>query len=155
VRGAVPALLAALALCAVAAGCGRAGGTPAQQVSAWASQSGIVGLDQTIAFDVHGVQGSEAEGKLLTTKTVCYALYDDVSQAYVELPSPDPKLTNLLNLSDLALSQGSNDCSSALGGTENKTLFERALSEIDQGSAELTAATSRLAGFGVQTTGTT
>jgi hypothetical protein len=154
-RGALLVMLALAAVVAAAAGCGRAGGTSSQRVSAWADQSGIVGLDQTIAYDVHGVQGSAAEGKLLTTKTVCLALYDDVSQAYTELPSPDPTLTNLLNQSDLSLSRGADDCSSALSGSRDETLLHRALHEIGQGSADLASATSRLAGFGVETAGTT
>jgi len=129
-------------------------------VNSWASQSGIVALDQTIAFDVHGAQGAAAAGKLLTARTVCSALNDDVSQAYIELPSPDEKLTQLLNLGDLAIGQGADDCYQALGGTENKALLKRALAEIEQGSADLTAATSRLETFGVRTattgaTGTT
>lgn len=146
-------LVAAAVLGAFGSGCAAAGGSVAQQVVSWAGQSGIVDLDQTISYDVNGVEGSAAAGKLLTTRTVCSALSDDVSQAYVELPSPDPGLTNLLDQSDLELGQGANDCYHALAGTQDTPLLQRALGEIRRGAADLSAAISRLGTLGVPSGG--
>jgi hypothetical protein len=136
-------------------GCAREGGTLQQRITSWTSSSGIIGLDQTVVDDVSGFEGALAAGKNLTAKTVCDALWDDASQAYLALPSPDQQLTNDLDTADLSLSQGANDCDLALGGSENKTLLDKALGEIRTGSAALQAADTQLQSFGVKTTGAT
>jgi hypothetical protein len=154
-RAAVGAVALAVGAALLLGGCARAGGTPRQRISSWASSTGIVGLDQTVAADVSGIEGALQAGKNLTAKTVCDALYDDSSQAYLALPSPDTAITDLLNSADLSLINGANSCDLALGGTENKTLLDKALGQIRSGSRALQAADARLAAFGVKTTGAT
>lgn len=144
---------AVLVLCAAAlGGCARSAGTPAQQLSSWAGSSGIIGDDAEVIADVKGFEGALAAGKTLTAKTVCDALYDDASQAYDELPSPDEQVTNLLGDAFSELANGANNCDLALGGSENRTLLAQAERQIDEGSADLQAADRRLASFGISTT---
>jgi len=127
--------------------CAPSAGSPASAVAQWASGSGIAGLDQTLAGDVSVIKRAHQAGRSLTVKTLCGVLYQDASQAYVQLPSPDARLTDELDRAYLSLSQGATDCYSASG---NQQLFNRALGEIETGSSDLAAATSRLAGFGVR-----
>jgi hypothetical protein len=117
-------------------------------VSSWATQSGIVGLDATVAADVHDFEGALAAGKQGTARTLCGVLEEDVGPAYDELPSPDQQLTNDLNGAYLTLGQGADDCYRALGGG-NKALLTKSLGEIRSGSGLLAAADARLESFGV------
>jgi hypothetical protein len=146
---AVALVLAGLLLAA----CSAAGGSPQARVSGWASQSGIVSLDAQVATDVSSVESALATGRDATAKDLCSVLNDDVGQAYDELPSPDSRLTSLLDQADLSLDQGAVDCQSAVGSA-NHQLLDRAEGEIHAGSASLRAAAARLASFGVST-GTT
>lgn len=127
-----------------------AAGSPQARVSGWASQSGIVSLDAQVASDVSSVEGALAGGRDSTAKDLCSVLNDDVGQAYDELPSPDSRLTDLLDRADLSLDQGAVDCQSAAGSADHQ-LLERAVGEIHAGAASLRAATARLASFGVAT----
>jgi hypothetical protein len=131
--------------------CGHLSGTLRQQVTSWSSSTGIVGLDETVAGDVTDFDGALKAGKTETAKTICAALEDDASQAYVELPSPDTNLTNLLNDAFVALGQGGQDCFNALGDG-NKSELTKSQGEIASGASYLTQGGDLLASFGVNTT---
>lgn len=151
-RRAAAAVVLGLAGVTLAA-CSAAGGSPQSRVSSWASQSGIVALDAQVASDITSVEGALASGRDSTAKDLCSVLNDDVGQAYDELPSPDGRLTDLLDQADLSLDQGAVDCQSAAGGG-NHQLLDRAIGEIHAGSASLQAAGARLRSFGVSTNAT-
>jgi hypothetical protein len=150
-RRALVAAAACLVLGVALGACAHLSGTLRQQVSSWSSSTGIVGLDETVASDVHDFEGALAAHKTETAKTICGALQDDASQAYVELPSPDTNLTNLLNNAYVTLGQGAQDCYNALGDG-NQSELSKSLQEIHSGSTYLTQGGDLLASFGVDTT---
>lgn len=124
-----------------ASSCASAGGSPASRVTQWASAAGIQGLDQTIVSDMSDLLKARAEHKAVYVKTLCSVLYDDVEQAYVQLPSPDQALTNELNDAYLDIGNGADAVDAGQTG--------KGYAEVAAGSASLTAATARLASYGV------
>lgn len=129
--------------------CSPAGGSVTVQVSQWASQTGISGLDSTVAGDVHDIEGARRADKPLTVRTLCGVLEEDVGQAYDQLPSPDGAITTDLDSAYLALGQGANECYSAAADGDTKALGS-AYAEIESGSRHLSAGTARLAALGVR-----
>jgi hypothetical protein len=142
-RAAALVLLAATG--ALAAGCG---GRPT--LSQWASSSGVVGLDSTVAGDVHDIVGAtKAHRPALEITTICDALYSDANQAYDSvLPTPDQQITNALSQAYVDLVNGAQDCSTSVGGS-NAAAIAHAYEELNTGNALLSNATSDLASLGV------
>jgi hypothetical protein len=133
------------------AACAHLSGTMRQQVASWSNSSGIVGLDETLAGDVHDFEGALAAHQTETAKTICGAMQDDASQAYAELDSPDTTLTNLLNDAYVNLGQAAQDCYNALGDG-NQPELSKSQQLITSGSSYLTQGGDLLASFGVNTT---
>jgi hypothetical protein len=142
-------VLTVVLVAVAASSCASAGGSVASRVAQWASLSGIQGLDQTVESDLGDLAKARAEHKSLYVKTLCQVLYDDVEQAYVELPSPDQQLTNKLNDAYLNIGNGANDCYAGLGGSDARQA-NKGYAEVAVGTASLSAATRRLASLGVR-----
>jgi hypothetical protein len=141
VRTRAAAALTTALLALTASSCASAAGSPASRVGQWASSSGIEGLDQTIVSDMSDLQKARAEHKTLYVTTLCSVLYDDVEQAYVELPSPDQPLTDELNNAYLDIGNGANAVDAGHA--------DKGYADVAAGSASLAAATKLLASFGV------
>jgi hypothetical protein len=136
--------MAAVAACLLLGGCS---GRPT--VAGWAQSSGVIGLDNTVASDVQGIVGATAHHKpSQLIVTICDALFSDASQAYDSvLPTPDAQVTNELDSAYVDLENGAQDCSTSVGSSASGAAH--AYREINQGSADLQAATARLASLGV------
>jgi hypothetical protein len=137
-------IAATVAACLYLGGCaGRA------TVGQWARSSGVIGLDNTVASDVHGIMGAAAQHKPAELiVTICDALFSDASQAYDSvLPTPDNQVTNELDTAYVHLENGAQDCSTSVGS--NASSAAHAYKEIEKGITDLQVATQRLASLGV------
>jgi hypothetical protein len=129
------------------AGCTSYTGTPAHQVSEWASIADVASNDQLVLQDIAAVRLSVKENKLKYLTSNCSGLVFDAGTAYGNLPSPDNTLTNELNVAYEDFVSAGSSCAAARDLHSQRVAA--ALSKIDAGAAVLGEATHLLAADGV------
>jgi hypothetical protein len=122
-------------------------GSPAQQVSEWASVATVSSNDELVVEDIVAIRRSVKAGLIKYLTSNCAGLVSDAGTAYGNLPTPDNTLTNELNVAYEDFANAGSSCAAAQK-IHSKTVTA-ALRTIAQGVVSLDQATRLLAADGV------
>lgn len=154
---AAAAIVAVAVVAFVAYGGLGPGGTPSQQLTAWAHDTGLsqdLGALHHDSLDVEKVLADHRGTR--TLRTVCGVLSVTAEAAHDSLPSPDTRTTQLLARAYTLDYEAGNDCYAA--GVTGTRLLRRSARERAAAQRDVTEALARIhevAGVTVATTTTT
>lgn len=141
------AVVVAVLLAVVLAGCTSYTGSKANQVRQWASISSVSANDKLVVQDIAAIKRSLRVRQLKDVTSNCSGLVFDTGTAYGNLPAPDNTLTNELNVAYEHFANAGSSCAAldSLRSSRMKT----ALVSIAAGVVALDKATRLLAADGV------
>ena len=139
--------ISAVASFGALAGCTSYSGSPAHQVSEWASVADVSSNDQIVVQDIAAIRLSAHRDLIKDVTSNCAGLLVDSGTAYGNLPTPDNTLTNQLNVAYEDFASAGGSCSTVQSVHSAK--FAAALKTIAAGVAALDKAERRLAADGV------